>query len=231
MKKILQRAPAAAAEPLVDFSGKKLKNFPFEELQDKAAGAHAVSLNKNNITTIPSDNLLQLAHSSWQHSLNKLYMCSNSLRELPPEIGLLVNLKVLRLDDNELTFLPNEITTLSNLQTLTVRDNRLTRLPEDLHGLDALEELDISKNKITRIPRSMALLNKLGSVQIKSNPIVYPPAKSFNKSSLSNDLWPQIRSYLRDPMAYVKLRFPREKKNSKVPVGGDSDADLSKKVC
>eukprot|EP01102_Stenamoeba_stenopodia_P002654 TRINITY_DN1250_c0_g1_i3.p1 TRINITY_DN1250_c0_g1~~TRINITY_DN1250_c0_g1_i3.p1 ORF type:complete len:433 (-),score=60.88 TRINITY_DN1250_c0_g1_i3:24-1322(-) len=221
-KKKIQRVLSA------DFSGKKYNYFPFEELEEKAVGAHSVNLNKNDITTIPADPMLQIAHSSWRYSLDKFSICRNLLRELPREIGLLVNLRVLRLDDNALTFLPNEITQLSNLQILTVRGNRLTRLPEDLRGLDALEELDISKNKITRLPRSIAFLDNLGSVQIKHNPIVYPPAKVFDKDRLSNDLWPQIRFYLRDPMSFVKQRFSSHVKfRIEVPAGGDLSAGLT----
>lgn len=207
-----------------DLSGKKYEHFPSEELQEKALGATSVNLNKNCISIIPSDQLMQIAHSSWRYSLRKFSICRNLLRDLPREIGLLVNLKALHLDDNDLTYLPNEITRLSNLEVLSVRGNRLARLPEDCRGLTALKEFDFSHNHVSRLPRSLALLENLSSVKLKNNHIVYPPAKTFDKETLTNELWPQIRLYLHDPMSFVKQRFSTHVKNIKAASTSDVSA-------
>jgi len=139
--------------------------------------------------------------------------------------------KELHLDYNELTYLPNEITRLSNLKVLTLRGNKLARLPEDCRGLTALRELDISKNKITRLPRSLALLENLSSVKLKHNQLVYPPAKAFDKEYLTNELWTQIRLYLRDPMSFVKQRFSSQVKNAKTgPADASALTEFTKKV-
>jgi Leucine-rich repeat (LRR) protein len=49
---------------------------------------------------------------------------SNRIQQLPPEIGNLVNLKVLALSENSLTTLPDTMDRLVQLKVLDLRHNR-----------------------------------------------------------------------------------------------------------
>src|SRR5215213_6680072 len=53
------------------------------------------------------------------------------LTELPPEIGNLTNLQVLRLNFNQLSTLPAESGNLSNLGIAMLYSNQLTSLPSE----------------------------------------------------------------------------------------------------
>lgn len=220
--------------PTCDLSHKNFGRFPFEELQEKAVGVSSVVLKKNGIETIPSDQLLAIAHSSWRHTLVKLSLSHNLLKEIPREVTLLVNLRVLNLEYNQLSNLPTELTKLRSLEVLRLKENQLVRLPEDCSGWASLHELDLSHNKITRLPRSLACPDNLTSVRLKDNPISYPPPKAFGEDTFSDQVpWAQIRAYLSNPMDFVKRNF-----GSQVLKGTDSVctedngavADLTKKV-
>jgi Leucine-rich repeat (LRR) protein len=91
-------------------------------------------LSKSSVTILPSSikevnttypmlfslNLvrLQLTH------VRELYLYSNRIQQLPPEIGYLVNLKVLALSENLLTTLPETMDRLVHLKVLDLRHNR-----------------------------------------------------------------------------------------------------------
>ncbi len=51
-------------------------------------------------------------------------MYSNRIQQLPPEIGNLVNLKVLALSENSLTTLPDTMDRLVQLKVLDLRHNK-----------------------------------------------------------------------------------------------------------
>ena len=59
----------------------------------------------------------------------RLFLGTNLLRRLPPEVLDLTNLRLLSLRSNKLTSLPPGIRTLTNLDTLNVAGNKLTSLP------------------------------------------------------------------------------------------------------
>ena len=59
-------------------------------------------------------------------------MYSNRIQQLPPEIGNLVNLKVLALSENSLTTLPDTMDRLVQLKVLDLRHNRFNDVIETL---------------------------------------------------------------------------------------------------
>jgi Leucine-rich repeat (LRR) protein len=61
-----------------------------------------------------------------------LYLINNDLRELPPEIGQLSNLRSLSLEDNGLRELPLEIGQLTRLQIIDVSGNPLVSPPPEI---------------------------------------------------------------------------------------------------
>lgn len=66
---------------------------------------------------------------------------------LPPEIGKLVNLRVLKLVYNEIAELPDEIGNLNNLHKLDLSDNKIATLPASFLNLrNNLKELCLDDN-------------------------------------------------------------------------------------
>jgi len=71
---------------------------------------------------------------------------------LPEFIGMLTNLREIRIENNLITELPDSMCKLVNLQELYVSGNLLTSLPEGLKNLEKLEILDVSYNCLTVKP-------------------------------------------------------------------------------
>ncbi len=66
-------------------------------------------------------------------------MYSNRIQQLPPEIGNLVNLKVLALSENSLTTLPDTMDRLVQLKVLDLRHNRFNDVKHQFKNLTPSE--------------------------------------------------------------------------------------------
>ena len=98
----------------------------------------------------------------WRSSLEFLDLENNQLTgPVSPSIGILQDLRWLRLGYNSFTSLPSDIISLQNLQELSVTNNRLQGpiLPE-LGFLKRLKSLRLANNELTgRIPVELGLLS------------------------------------------------------------------------
>ena len=97
------------------------------------------------------------------YNSDKLFLTNKRITEVPPEIGVLVNLESLTLSRNRLKRLPAEIGQLVNLKLLDVSSNpRLTDLPVEIGNLDKLHTLIIYNNdSITNVEEIAELLPNL----------------------------------------------------------------------
>ena len=129
----------------------------------------------------------------------RLDLRGNQLRELPPELWSLTNLKRLYLNHNLLGELPSEIGSLMNLRTLHLTDNQLNHLPSEIGLLTNLRVLALDFNKLDQLPDEIGQLEHLQHLLIQGNPLKNMP--------------PEIIS-LGD---YAILRYLREQWKNGVP--------------
>lgn len=119
---------------------------------------------------------------------------SCAITTLNANLGTLVHLRCLILDDNEITTIPPELGALVALETLSIADNKLTSIPvecvrgwralrslsfarNDLKSLPAIEigelpelvRLDVSQNKLTDFPRALQKSSSLTFVSLMAN--------------------------------------------------------------
>ncbi|KAK4658132.1 Glucose-repressible alcohol dehydrogenase transcriptional effector [Podospora pseudocomata] len=92
--------------------------------------------------------------------LVELYIASNKITVLPPDIGKLRCLKVLEASHNELHELPPEIGMCTNLQQLILFNNHITSLPYELGFLYKLEMLGLHGNPLMNGPLKDEIMNK-----------------------------------------------------------------------
>ena len=95
---------------------------------------------------------------SWifhRRNLRVLYISSNKLEHLPPELGSLVHLQELSANDNLLGTIPNEVCCLGQLQRLDLSNNRIRELPSQLKGLAELRELKLGHNMLEQLPGTL----------------------------------------------------------------------------
>ncbi len=107
--------------------------------------------------------------------LEELTLNNNKLTSLPNSIGNLILLKVLPLQHNSLTSLPSTIGNLVNLEELRLSEtygsggNELTSLPVEIGNLSSLKLLYVAGNKLTSLPDEIGNLSALEDFSIASN--------------------------------------------------------------
>eukprot|EP00802_Teleaulax_amphioxeia_P020490 Tamp_20778.p1 GENE.Tamp_20778~~Tamp_20778.p1 ORF type:complete len:163 (-),score=33.70 Tamp_20778:691-1179(-) len=97
-----------------------------------------LDLSNNKLTILP--NLLVWRSEA---TLRSLFVQSNLLVALPPEICRCQALQDLRVSNNQLALLPEALGTLGMLNRLDVQGNRLINLP---HSLSSLQDLRVRPN-------------------------------------------------------------------------------------
>lgn len=133
-----------------------------------------LNLQDNNLTLLPETlkelkgvKSINLTHNSLSASnnyavltalpeLESLWLTSNNLQSLPPEIGSLERLRNLYIEHNELTLLPDELAQLSNVWVVHAGHNFFQELPIVFTRMESLLLLHINNNPITHISEDYA---------------------------------------------------------------------------
>lgn len=103
------------------------------------------------------------------HTLRKLNLSNNRLRELKPEIKLLSQLTALDVAGNNLSSLPPELGSLTGLLALTASQNKLAIVPDSLARLTRLGFLDLGQNKFGEFPSVILALTSLRHLYFEHN--------------------------------------------------------------
>ena len=99
-------------------------------------------------------------------------MSGNLITILPHQIGKLVNLTLLDLENCRLRELPDTaMPALRHLEILNVSRNRLMTLATSIGELENLRVLDVSHNQLKEIPHTLAQLGVLQRLACHSNPL------------------------------------------------------------
>lgn len=113
-----------------------------------------------------------------------LIIYRKNLSYMPPEIGKLVNLEYLYLNENILTSIPAEIGNLINLTRLNLSNNMLTSIPPQIGNLINLEFFHLRNNSLTSVPTEISNMTKLIVLDLTDNPIIYIPLPVQKMASL-----------------------------------------------
>ncbi|XP_078150567.1 uncharacterized protein LOC144545876 [Carex rostrata] len=90
------------------------------------------------------------------------------LKELPVDIGKLINLRFLQICNVGIKELPESLGQLSNLQMLYLCScDQIKELPICISNLTNLTKLHISNSKITQLPESFCMLHKLQTLVLE----------------------------------------------------------------
>uniref|UniRef100_H2Y1A8 Disease resistance R13L4/SHOC-2-like LRR domain-containing protein n=3 Tax=Ciona intestinalis TaxID=7719 RepID=H2Y1A8_CIOIN len=103
--------------------------------------------------------------------LCEIFLYQNKLAKVPDELGQLVNLTILALNENHLTSLPASLQNLKQLKMLDLRHNKLREVPQVVYQLQSLRKLYLRFNKITTIDPAIENLSNLTQLIIRENKV------------------------------------------------------------
>jgi hypothetical protein len=177
--------------------------------------------------TIPSDQRVEvwqtwLAEHPNRHAVRHLDLRDLGLEQLPPEIGLFPNLRILSLQGNQLSWLPDELSHCEQLEELWMTGNNLRTLPPAVRRLHRLRRLDLSGNALSggleldRLPKLQAL--NLSHNQLTEFSIGRDALGQLSHLSLAFN---QLRRITLEPGDWPNLRLLSLIRNqlTQVPVG------------
>lgn len=100
---------------------------------------------------------------------------------LPPEIGDLIAVESLSVNNNNLTNLPPEIGSMFSLTQLWLEGNKLTTVPPKLFAVPCLYYLNLKSNNITEMPSTYT---RLFILELDNNNLTKVPEGIFKYSHL-----------------------------------------------
>ena len=142
-----------------------------EEIDLKEGSKELVLKNAKKITTKISEIYKQDLTILEQLHIVKNYVTTDTFINIIPEV---INLKILNLTANSLTYIPKEIGSLIYLETLILNNNKISVI-ENLSPLKKLTKLEIRSNLISSLSDDFYLLlnnNNLKTITVSCNLIV-----------------------------------------------------------
>ncbi|KAG0430309.1 hypothetical protein HPB47_022798, partial [Ixodes persulcatus] len=142
-----------------------------------------------------------------QADLTKLYLSSNQLTVLSPDIERLQALNILEVNDNQLCGLPETIGKLGQLSKLNISRNKIESLPDsffelkelrqlighhnsiselsdDISNLSLMEMMDLSNNRLSSLPATIGFLSRLTNLNLSHNNLTELPPEMGSMNAL-----------------------------------------------
>lgn len=145
------------------------------------------------------------------YTTDKLGVVDKNLSEIPKELGLLINLRILHLSFNHLKKIPEELGSLTKLHTLYLSHNELEKIPKEIGNLVNLRVLVLNDNKLLEIPKEFGNLINLSVLQLSNNKLTQLPKeignlKNLRRLELSNN---EIKEIPEDLLKNYNLKITK----------------------
>lgn len=139
--------------------------------------------NRRQQTFMSPEDVASGRKSSWQG-----VEINGNVRNISPQLWHFEHLTALYLNDNCLTRLPPDIGLLVNLRTLDVSNNKLRSLPAELGELIQLRELHLNHNMLRSLPYELGKLFHLVVLGLHGNPLTKDILSIYNDMNGTNKL-------------------------------------------
>ena len=110
----------------------------------------------------------------------ELKLRDSKTTSLPPEIGQLINLRILDISGSRITEIPTEIENCKHLKSIIANASRLSKIPKSIGNLKKLRVLNLGYCKITTVPEELGNVTSLWSLILGANQLNSLPA-SFSQ--------------------------------------------------
>ena len=105
--------------------------------------------------------------------VQELFLANNKISPtLPPQMGVMTNLRILSLSNNKISTLPEEMGTMSQLEEVWICNNVLTMMPESIGGWTNVVEIILMKNKgLKKLPEGIKRLTNLRLLNVEATKV------------------------------------------------------------
>lgn len=101
------------------------------------------------------------------NALEKIDLVRHKIKEIPSEIGQLVNLKILRVGSSDIVSLPEEFTSLFAIEEINLSFAKFETFPLEITKCTTLKKLDILGVDISILPDEITKLTNLEELNLK----------------------------------------------------------------
>ena len=143
----------------------------------------SLNLDRLHLETLP----VEIRRLGGSPNLQRVDLSHNNFTSLPPEIGLLNQIKEFKLCSNmRIPFsLPSVLGNLVNLVNLKLSRNSLSSIPEEIGKLTNLFMIDLGHNNLTKLPKSFSNLTNLLELRLEYNKLEKFPSLGSKLKFLS----------------------------------------------
>ena len=130
-------------------------------------------------------------------SIQNIDIYNKQIKEIPKEIGQLINLQKLRLEHNQINEIPKEIGQLINLQYLNLHRNQINEIPQEIINLINLNNFSYFDNPIEYIaPNIQRFINRIRN---RGGMIhnMYNDTQNIHSSSIQQSIRQSIQNLLK----------------------------------
>lgn len=149
-------------------------------LDPQSEDKYTLKLTNLQIESFPSESVDII-----KDSIEKLSLQKNLLTTLPSNFSTLQNLKYLDIHKNKFSKFPKILTYLSSLEILDISYNEITKFNEDFdfgYLKKNLKILSLKGNKFNKIPKALLTLKNLKFLEIEENPFIAKHAELLKES-------------------------------------------------
>lgn len=114
----------------------------------------------------------------------KLRLRNSKTSVLPPEIGKLINLRVLDISGSRIKSIPPEIENCTHLKSIIANASQLSEIPSTIGNLKKLRNVNFGYCKIKELPEEFGNLESLWSLSLGSNQLSDLPESFSNLKNL-----------------------------------------------
>lgn len=171
------------------------------------------------LTDVPSD---VLQH---ERTLEELYLSSNRISSLSPQLFYCQGMRVLFVNDNELESLPSAIGSLRHLHSLNLARNSLSTIPENITSCKNLTRLDLSLNNLQKLPDAITGLIGLQELLLNETNLEFLPA---NFGRLVNLRILELRS---NNLITLPKSMSRLSNLTRIDIGANEFTELPEVIC